>query len=139
MRQAIEIGTLLKNATEGSEIKPVLLGHSHGGSLAQVAAISNGLKGVIFNSEPIGIAVKKAIDKRIGKEKRKIFAKQVIAFSIESDWLSGGLIDNLCRIGRDSGLPVPTVFGKGYRFPRVSRSWAENHMLFLHSFLRIID
>lgn len=126
--EAMEIGRLIKNITKDANITPVMIGHSHGGMLAQAAAISNGLKGVIFNSEPLGIGIKNLIDLNIGKKNRKNNADQVIAFSTRGDWLTDGSINAVCRLGRDVGLPVPTVMGKGYQLPTVEGGSKEKHV-----------
>lgn len=132
--QAIQLGKLLKEITHETGFTPVMVGHSHGGSLAQAAAIGNGLKGIIFNPEPIGTGIKAIIDKLIGKENRKIFAKQVIAFSVKGDWLTDGSIHALSRFGRDYGLPVSTVMGKGYQLPKAGDTLDQNHCNFYQSF-----
>lgn len=129
MTQAMKIGELLKAQTEKSDIKPILVGHSHGGALAQAAAIKNGLKAVVFNAEPLGVGVKRAIDASIGKEVRKANTNQVTAFSSKGDWLSDGAIAAICRFGRDRGWPVPTVLGKGYQLPGNESSDKEGWML----------
>lgn len=135
--QAMRIGRLMKNKIAETGIQPVMVGHSHGGVLAQAAAIANGLKGVVFNPEPVGIGTKAAIDKRIGVEKRKAFAKRVTAFSVKGDWLSDGKINAFCQFARDYGLPVPTVMGKGYYLPEIEGSLKDKHCEFLAAFCKL--
>lgn len=134
---AMKIGDLLKKETTDTNIHPVMVGHSHGGALAQIAAIRHGLRAVVFNAEPIGIQAKKLIDKEIGKEKRQQYAAEVTAFSNKEDWLTDGMIQAICCFGRDIGFPVPTVMGKGYSLPKVSNRWSENHCDFYTAFCHL--
>ena len=53
------------------------------------------------------------------------------------DWLTDGKINAICRFGRDFGLPVPTVFGKGYRLPAIPGGLAEKHFGFHAAFLKL--
>lgn len=142
MIEAMKIGALLKKETEDSDIQPVIIGHSHGGSLAQVAAISSGLKGVIFNSEPVGHATKRMIDKEIGKEQRKIFTDNITAFSVKNDWLTDGAINAICRFGSDFGFSVPRVLaGKGrtFQLPTVGQTFIETHAWYYDAFNKLAN
>lgn len=132
--QAIAIGDLIKKTIRGTDIQVVMIGHSYGGTLAQVAALSSGLKGVIFNAAPLGTGTKDKIDELISKEKRKEYAQQIYAFSVKEDWLTDGLIGDFCRRGRDLGLPVPTVMGRGYQLPKVGGNLKDVHCHFLRAF-----
>lgn len=131
--QAMAVGQMVKALVAGSQIKPVMVGHSHGGELAQAAAIANGIKGVVFNAAPLGKGTKKAIDAQIGKKNRQAFSQQVTAFSVKGDWLTDGSINALCRFGRDHGMPVATVMGKGYQLPTVPGRQAK-HCNFYEAF-----
>lgn len=52
--EAIKLGQILDESTRNNNLNAVVIGHSHGGGLAQCAALANGLKGVVFNSRPVG-------------------------------------------------------------------------------------
>lgn len=132
--QAMEIGSMVRRRVAKSGMKPVMVGHSHGGGLAQAAAISSGSKGVVFNAEPLGSGTKKMIDSQIGKENRKAFSKEVTAFSMKGDWLTDSSINALLCFGRDHGFPVPTVMGKGYKLPTVEGDKQDKHCNFYEAF-----
>ena len=67
------------------KFKPVVTGHSHGGGLAQCAAIGGDIKGVVFNSRPVGGRVIKNFRKK-GIEPNNV---NITAFSNRGDFLSG--------------------------------------------------
>lgn len=116
-RQAIEIGKLLKESTKGSGITPVMVGHSHGGGLAQTGAVANGIKGVVFNSRPMGAGTRRYIGQSTIAEN----AKHITAFSGKGDWLSGSVVVNRLAIifERSTGIPVPRTVGTGYHLPKL--------------------
>ncbi len=114
--QAIKLGAALKRCAEGVGFSPVAVGHSHGGSLAQCAAVANNMKGVVFNSQPMGAGTRRLIgQKKIAKN-----AGQITAFSGQGDWLSRTRALNIVGIlfERITGLPVPRTVGKGYNLPK---------------------
>ncbi len=113
--QAIEIGKMLKNVTENTGISPVIIGHSHGGSIAQCAAVANGLKGVVFNSRPMGAGTRRYI----GQSTIAKNASKITAFSGKDDWLSGIKALNALAVifERVTGIPVPRTVGIGYHLP----------------------
>lgn len=116
--QAIEIGRKIKEATSGTDITPVMVGHSHGGGIAQVAAAANGLKSVVFNSRPMGAGMRRYI----GQSKIANNAKKMIAFSTKGDWLTDVRLLNLIAIlfERIIGIVVPRNVGTGYQIPSSS-------------------
>jgi hypothetical protein len=111
--QAIEIGKILKEATAGTSIKPVTIGHSNGGGFAQAAAAANGLKSIVFNSRPMGSGMRRYI----GQNKIAENAKNMVVFSTKGDWLTGNRVVNLIAIlfERIIGIVVPRNIGKGYQ------------------------
>lgn len=129
--QAIEIGKILKEFSgKGTHLTPIIVGHSHGGGLAQTASIANGLKGIIFNSRPIGNATKHLISQEIINEN----SKKVTAFSVKGDWLTY----------KHSSLSIYSIFenvlgmsniGQGYFLPNLDheQGWT-NHGGFYRSF-----
>lgn len=116
-RQAIEIGRVLKDLTANSPLVPVMVGHSHGGALAQTGAVANGIKGVAFNSRPMGAGVRRFI----GQSKIAENAGKITVFSGKGDWLSANRAINLLSVlfERLTGIPVPRSIGTGYNLPRV--------------------
>lgn len=114
--QAMEIGKILKDVTKGSSITPVVIGHSHGGGLAQCAAADNGLKAVVFNPRPMGASMRHLI----GQSKVAKNAKNIIAFSGEGDFLTSNRFINALAIAfeRLTGIPVPRSIGQGFKLPK---------------------
>ena len=121
--EAMNIGKVLKelveeennNKEENDKLTPVVIGHSHGGGLAQAAAAANEIKGVVFNSRPMGASVRRYI----GLDKIAKNSKLITAFSAEGDFLSRTRIINLLAMlfERILGIPVPHTIGKGYILP----------------------
>lgn len=134
--QAIEIGKAVKEATQGSEMTPVMIGHSHGGGLAQCAAAANGLKGIAFNSRPMGAGMRRYI----GQAKIAESAKNMTVFSSRGDWLSGtAAVNALAAIfERVTGIPVPRSIGTGYHLPDLpGEDKLTKHMAFKEEFNRL--
>lgn len=115
--QAIEVGKALKNALKDSlDYTPTIVGHSHGGGLAQVAALANDMKGVIFNSRPMGAGIRRFI----GQDKIAENSKNITAFSIKGDSLTGNKCINVLSIAfeRLTGIPVAgTAAAQAYELP----------------------
>lgn len=113
--QAIQIGKMMQEVTQGTEITPVMVGHSHGGGIAQVAAAANGLKSVVFNSRPMGAGMRRYI----GQSTIAKNAKNMIVFSTKGDWLTGNTIINVIAVlfERIIGITVPRNIGLGYQLP----------------------
>lgn len=84
VRQCIDIGKMIKEVTQGSGIQSVMVGHSHGGGLAQATAVANGLKGIIINSRSLGVQTKAFIGEGVIEENKK----NITAFSVRGDWLT---------------------------------------------------
>lgn len=82
--QCIAMGRMMKEVVADTDIKPVMIGHSHGGGLAQASAIANNLQGVIFNSRSLGVATRALI----GENVIQANAKKITAFSVRGDWLT---------------------------------------------------
>lgn len=114
-KEAIKIGEILKEKTKDTGVTPVLVGHSHGGGMAQAGALANGIKGVVFNSRPLGAGVRRYI----GQSKVAKNAEQITAFSGKGDWLSGSRVVNTLAVifERLTGIPVPRTVGTGYHLP----------------------
>jgi hypothetical protein len=128
-RQAIEMGKVLKELTEGSGLNPVMVGHSHGGGLAQTGAVANGIKGVAFNSRPMGAGTRRYI----GQSKIAKNAESITVFSGKGDWLSGTKVINVLSVifERLTGIPVPRSVGTGYHLPKLEGAGKlENHVMF---------
>lgn len=128
--QAIKLGKALKKCTDTTGDTPVAVGSSHGGSLAQCAAVANGIKGVVFNSQPMGAGTRRFIgQKKIAKN-----SKHITAFSGKGDILSGTKAMNVIAVlfERVTGLPVPRTVGKGYNLPKGVgvKSAKESHVEF---------
>ena len=114
--EAIKLGKILKESLNESEHKPVVVGHSHGGGLAQAAAAGAGIKGVVFNSRPMGAGTRRFIgQKKIAKN-----SKEITAFSSKGDPLSATRVINILAVifERITGVPVPrTIAGNAYEIP----------------------
>lgn len=118
--QAMNLGHVLKryakeNSTDIKDVK--LVGHSHGGGLAQTAALANGLKAVVFNSRPIGVGVRRYI----GQGKVAKNAEKIIAFSSCGDYLSSFTTVNVVAklIERFTGIMLPRTAAKEYEVPNI--------------------
>ncbi len=119
-RQAIEIGRILKDATDKTDMTPVVSGHSHGGGLAQIAAASYGHKAVVFNSRPIGASTLRYMRHFFSVTEN---AEKITIFSGKGDWLSGSKCVNALAAAfeRLIGIPVPRSVGNHcYHLPRLS-------------------
>lgn len=116
--QVMKIGEMLKKETEGTKITPVIIGHSHGGGLAQSCALANGLKGIAFNPRPVGAGTRRYI----GESKVARNAENITVFSGKKDWLSGTKAVNYLAIGfeRVSGIAVPRNVGTVYKIPALA-------------------
>lgn len=129
--QAMELGKLLKKECEKTNFKPVVVGHSHGGGIAQAAAAAAGIKGVVFNSRPLGVKVRR----KIGKETLLKNSSDITAFAGKNDWLSRTKIFNkTASIARKAlKIPLPRTIGKGYDLPKAENRPKEiNPNLFHH-------
>lgn len=113
--EAIMIGKLLKESTHNTDVTPVMIGHSHGGGLAQTGAVANGIKGIVFNSRPMGAGIRRYIGQAVIADN----AKNITAFSGKGDWLSGTVVVNglAAFFERVTGIPVPRTVGTGYHLP----------------------
>lgn len=114
--QAIEVGKLIKGECEKTKnLTPAVVGHSHGGGLAQCAALANGIKGCAFNSRPMGVGMRL----RIGQDTLAKNADKVALFSGKGDWLSHNkpLTALAVVTERLTGFMVPRSVGIGYRLP----------------------
>ncbi len=115
---AMQIGIAFKSLLTAMEkeqdkpnYKPTIIGHSNGGGLAQCAAAAAGVKGVVFNSRPVGAEARKKLNELNkpddGGEKRQ----NITAFVNKGDWVSSksGAVQRLVRMTsflRTSGGPV---------------------------------
>lgn len=130
-RQAMEIGKILKEECANTNLRPVVVGHSHGGAIAQTAAASAGIKGIVFNSQPMGAKVRR----KIGKETLKKNAPNITAFAGKHDWLSRTKFINktAALAKRALRIPLPRTIGKGYGLPKAKNRPKEiNRLLFHH-------
>jgi hypothetical protein len=130
--QAMELGKILKEECEKGKLKPVVIGHSHGGGIAQAAAAAAGIKGVAFNSRPLGAKVRK----KIGKEVLQENAQNITAFAGKHDWLTRiKLFNKTASILRKTlKIPLPRTIGKGYDLPKAeNRPKEENRFSFHHA------
>lgn len=135
-RQAIEIGKMLKDLTEGTQIKPVMVGHSHGGGLAQAGAVANGIKAIVFNSRPMGAGTRRYI----GQSKIATNSQNIVTFSGRGDWLSGIVIVNYLAVifERLTGIPVPRSVGTGYHLPNLpGESKRKYHVKFYEAMVKL--
>lgn len=130
--QAMKIGKILKEEGEKSDLKPVVVGHSHGGGIAQTAAAAGGIKGVVFNSRPMGGKVRQ----KIGKETLQKNRGDITAFAGKKDWLSRTTPINKIAFFAKTTLKIPRLprtIGKGYDLPKVRNRPKEiNRLLFHH-------
>lgn len=111
--QAAQIGALMKSIAEEKGYEAVMLGHSHGGGLAQVAALANGLKGVVFNARPMGAGVRRRYKDQIQQN-----AEKIVSFSGKGDWLGGNRVFNaIARFLEQIGISAPRTIGYGYNLP----------------------
>lgn len=137
-RQAIEIGRMLKETTAGTEITPVMVGHSHGGGLAQTGAVANGIKAVVFNPRPIGAGTRRYIGQSVIAEN----ADKVTVFSGKGDWLTGMKVVNALAsiFERLTGIMVPRSVGTTYLLPKIPKeNMAKQHVEFYRSFALLKD
>jgi|GEM_PF-5581535 len=131
--EAIKIGKALKQTTEAADLTPVFVGHSHGGGMAQAGALANGIKGVAFNSRPLGAGVRRYI----GQSKVAENSKNITTFSGKGDWLTGTVVINTLAIlfERLTGIPVPRSVGTGYHLPKLkNEGLLDNHVKFYEEF-----
>ncbi len=129
--QVIDIGSKMKKLTKGTSIKPVMVGHSHGGGLAQVAALANGLKGIIFNSRPLSHATVN----RIGLSNSDLSEneKNIATFTVKGDWLTDhSIISQIGNLFGNMGISPPKNYGVGYLLPRPQEG--SPHGYFYNSF-----
>ena len=136
--QAIEIGKMVKKAAEGSSLTPVMVGHSHGGGLAQAAAASVGLKSYVFNSRPLGAATRRYI----GQDKIAENSRQMVAFSVQGDWLTRNLVANAVAslFERVIGIALPRSIGTGYVIPkRKGDDLKWSHTKFYYQLSELLD
>lgn len=119
--QVIDLGKAIKEESgklKGSNDQPFtakMVGHSHGGGLAQTAAAANGLEGVTFNSRPMGAGVRM----HIGQSTIAKNSEKIVAFSGEGDYLTACTSLNvLAKVTeRLTGLALPRNVGKEYHLP----------------------
>ncbi len=133
-KEAMELGKILKDIAKEKGFTPVVVGHSHGGGLAQCAALSNGIKAFVFNSRPLGAGIRKML----GKEVIKQNADKVTVFSIEGDFLTQNKALNRLAIATESrlGISVARTVGKGYILPKPQiqgKSLFKSHNRYLES------
>lgn len=116
--QAIEVGKLLKEATEGTDIKPMLGGHSHGGGLAQCAALATGLQATVFNPRPMGAGMRRYI----GQDKIAENSKNITGFSVKGDFLTDNKLLNALAITMEkvTGIIAPRNIGNFYKVPTLT-------------------
>ncbi len=82
----LKMGKVLeKLKNENSNKTFSVVGHSHGGNLAQIVALTAGIKGVCFNSRCISGKTQDLI----GKENIAQNAGNITHFNKEGDWLTG--------------------------------------------------
>lgn len=111
--QAAAIGAAINEVAKEQGFTPVMVGHSHGGGLAQAAALPNDLKGVVFNSRPMGAGVR-----RFYKNHLPSSAEKITAFTGKGDWLGGNRVMNsLSRFLERIGISAPRTIGHGYNLP----------------------
>lgn len=99
--QAMDIGVLLKTVSASNGFEPVVIGHSHGGGLAECAAAAGGIQGVVFNARPLGVGVRKAIAERQKTNNTQTTSNtQITAFVTKNDWVAHktGLLHTLGRM-----------------------------------------
>lgn len=147
VRQCINIGKMVKNALRGTGITPVVVGHSHGGGLAQATALANNLKGVIINSRPLGDATRAFIGEGVINEN----AKNITGFSVRGDWLTEAKTIEDFKPAFETTLKtnivaavffemiknqrIPSNVGIGYQLPRPEGADAiEAHRRFHEAF-----
>lgn len=116
--EAIELGKYLKTFAQSRNCTPVIVGHSHGGGLAQCASLSNGIKCFVYNPRPLGDGVCKYLGKQenIDLEEMK---KNITAFNVEGDWLTRNKVCNKLAvwIEKYTSLSVPRTLGTEYVIP----------------------
>lgn len=140
--EAIELGKALKESCISPDIKPFIAGHSHGGMLAQSAAVANSLEASVFNSEPMGAGVRRYIRSNVGNKQFHQNAEKITAFSVQGEWLGGTRIFNILSVlaERILGIPVPrTVAGKAYSITPVEKTGAVDLHCNPHSVLHQIQ
>ena len=118
----------MKEATEGTSITPVTIGHSNGGGFAQAAAAANGLKSIVFNSRPMGAGMRRYI----GQNKIAENAKNMVVFSTKGDWLAGNSVINWIAIifERVIGMVVLRNIGLGYQLENACKHETHNNYYF---------
>lgn len=130
-KEAIEIGKIVKQASEKAKMIPVMVGHSHGGGLAQAAAVVNGIKGVVFNSRPLGAALRRAIENDGIDIQEK--AGKIRAFTTRGDHVSDIKAINFLAASfeRLTGIYMPrTVAFHGHVLPKPEKD--KNGMRDIH-------
>lgn len=127
---AREVGAKVQNICNDLGFTPVMVGHSHGGGLAQFAAASNGIKGVVFNSRPLGIGLKKMLMKE-GKINNE---NNIYHFSGKGDPLTDNKFFNLLAKGikklAGQNAAIPQNIGHQYK---MKQSGKENTAFARHN------
>lgn len=106
--------------------------------MAQAGACANGIKGIAFNSRPMGAGVRRYI----GQSKIAKNAKHITTFSVKGDWLTGIAVINTLGIifERLTGIAVQRSAGTGYYLPEVSKNSSQsNHVCIYESFTKLKD
>jgi hypothetical protein len=114
--QAIALGKMIKDEAGKLNLKPVMVGHSHGGALAQAASLANdGIKCVVFNSQPMGAGVRRFIGQDVVAKN----ADNITVFAGKGDFLSRTKGLNVVATWAEKiiGIPLPRTVGKGYDLP----------------------
>lgn len=113
--QAMDLGKILKEESSKLGVTPKVVGHSHGGGLAQAAALANGLEAVVFNSRPMGAGVRRYI----GQSTVAKNADKIIAFSGKGDYLSSCTSLNVLAkvMERVTGMVLPRTVGREFDLP----------------------
>lgn len=138
--QAMEIGKILKE--ESGHLNPVAIGHSHGGGLAQIAALAAGIKGVVFNSRPMGAKIRH----RLGKETIQANIPNIVAFAGKGDFLTRIKVFNKTAsiVRKTLKIPLPRTLGTGYNLPAAKNrpkdisSFTFHHISFYEQLHRLL-
>lgn len=121
--QTILIGKILKKATQNTQLTPVVIGHSHGGGLAQTTALANDFKAVIFNPRPLGAGTRAAFEAIADINER---ISKITAFCVKGDWLTDSPNINWVGSWAESlGMRVPRIMGKTYYLPALEKEDAH--------------
>lgn len=107
------------------------IGHSYGGSLAEISAIHTGKKAISFAPFHLGID----IQYKLGSQKLADAMNNVKVIFVENDWLMSKPANLLLKICAFLRIRFPNNFGNHFRMPSAYKSSQASHDYLLGSYM----